>query len=108
MSVAALSRPAVLVLALVLAGGAAVGPGTSQPPVETPVAFKEGQGEWVKAVPADTLERGPWWELFNDPHLNQLEPQVDVSPARTWPAAVAAYAQARALVAQSGPRCSRS
>ncbi|MES3003154.1 MAG: RND transporter, partial [Pseudomonadota bacterium] len=42
----------------------AVGPAYQKPTVETPAAFKEGQGEWVKAVPADTLERGPWWELF--------------------------------------------
>lgn len=91
-------RPAVLVLALVLAG-CAVGPDYQQPAVETPVAFKEGQGEWVRAVPADTLERGPWWELFNDPQLNQLESQVEVSNQNVA-AAVAAYAQARALVAQ--------
>jgi NodT family efflux transporter outer membrane factor (OMF) lipoprotein len=67
--------------------------------VETPTAFKEGQGEWIRAVPADTLERGPWWELFNDADLNALVAQVDVSNNNVA-AAVAAYDQARALVAE--------
>ena len=48
------SKPAVLVLALALAG-CAVGPTYQRPEMETPVAFKEGRGEWVRAMPADTL-----------------------------------------------------
>ena len=93
-----LSSPAVLALALVLAG-CAVGPTYQRPAVETPVAFKEGRGEWVAAVPADMLERGPWWQLFEDPVLDALAPQVEVSNQNVA-AAVAAYAQARALVAE--------
>ena len=50
--------------------------------------------------PADTLERGPWWELFDDPVLNDLASQVEVSNQNVA-AAVAAYAQARALVARA-------
>jgi NodT family efflux transporter outer membrane factor (OMF) lipoprotein len=76
-----------------------VGPTYQTPAVETPVAFKEGRGEWVRAVPADTLERGPWWELFGDAELNALASQVEVSNQNVA-AAVAAYAQARALVAE--------
>ncbi len=88
-----------LALALILAG-CAVGPTYDKPPsVDTPVAFKEGQGAWVPAVPADTLERGPWWQLFNDPVLNDLASRVEVSN-QNIAAAVAAYAQARALVAE--------
>jgi NodT family efflux transporter outer membrane factor (OMF) lipoprotein len=79
--------------------GCAVGPTYERPAVETPAQFKEGQGEWVRAAPADTLERGPWWELFNDPELNALASQVEVSNQNVA-AAVASYAQARALVAQ--------
>lgn len=92
------SRSAVLVLALALAG-CATGPTYQKPEVETPAAFKEGQGQWVRAVPADTLERGPWWELFQDPELNALASRVEVSNQNVA-AAVAAYAQARALVAE--------
>src|SRR6185436_8632464 len=85
--------------ALAALSGCAVGPTYQRPDIETPVAFKEGQGEWVKAAPADTLQRGPWWQLFNDPVLNDLEAKVDVSN-QDVAAALARYAQARALIAQ--------
>jgi NodT family efflux transporter outer membrane factor (OMF) lipoprotein len=64
---------------------------------ESPV-YKEAEG-FVVAVPADTLEKGPWWELFGDPILNQLAQSVEVSNQNVA-IAVANYAQARALVAQ--------
>ncbi len=93
------TRLTALAMALALAG-CAVGPTYDKPPpVDTPVAFKEGQGAWIRAVPADTLERGPWWQLFNDPALNALADKVDVSN-QNIAASVAAYAQARALVAE--------
>lgn len=92
-------RLAVLTMALLLAG-CAVGPRYAGPPaVDTPAAFKQGQGEWIRAVPADTLERGPWWQLFNDRVLNDLASRVEVSN-NNIAAAVAAYNQARALVAE--------
>jgi NodT family efflux transporter outer membrane factor (OMF) lipoprotein len=62
------------------------------------MAYKEA-GDWVTAQPADALERGPWWQLFNDPVLNELTARVEVSNQNVA-AAVAAYAQARALVAE--------
>ncbi len=91
-------KPAALVLALVLAG-CAVGPIHQRPDIDTPIAFKQGQGEWVRAAPADTLQRGPWWDLFDDPELAGLAARVEVSNQNVA-AAVAAYAQARALVAE--------
>ncbi|MBV5325947.1 MAG: TolC family protein, partial [Rhodospirillaceae bacterium] len=48
---------------------------------------------------ADTLERGPWWQLFGDPLLDQLAASIDISNQNVA-AAVANYAQARALVKQ--------
>jgi len=89
----------VLVLALAVAGCTAVGPTYERPAIETPQVFKEGQGEWVRAVPADLLDRGPWWSLFDDPVLAGLAGRVEVSN-QTVAEAVAAYSQARALVAQ--------
>jgi NodT family efflux transporter outer membrane factor (OMF) lipoprotein len=79
--------------------GCALTPPYKKPEVDTPVAFKEGQGEWIKAVPADALERGPWWELFQDADLTALASQVEVNNQNVA-LAVARYAQARALVAQ--------
>ena len=59
-------------------------------------AFKEADG-WAPAAPADVLDRGPWWMLFGDPVLNDLEAKVQVSNQNLI-AAEAAYRQARAVV----------
>lgn len=86
-----------LCAALVLAvGGCAVGPDYQRPATVDVSTYKEAQG-WVPAAPADTLERGPWWSLFKDPVLDQLASRVEVSNQNVA-VAVAAYAQARALV----------
>lgn len=92
------SRPvlALLAAALVLSGCANLAPPYEVPAVDTPVAFKEGIGAWVPAAPADTLERGPWWQLFDDPVLNALASQADLAN-QDIAAAVAAYDQARAV-----------
>ncbi len=84
-------------LALLLAG-CAVGPTYRQPAVATPPAFKEADG-WVAARPADAIERDRWWALFRDPLLDELAPRVALSNQNVA-VAVAAYAQARALVGQ--------
>lgn len=91
-------RPLLLALvpALLLAGCANLAPTYELPSVDTPASFKEGSGVWVQAAPADTLERGPWWELFDDPLLNALAAQVDVTNQNVA-AAIAAYEEARAL-----------
>ena len=89
-------RIGALALALALAGCGTLEPAYQPPPVDTPVKFKEGEGAWVPAAPADALQRGPWWELFGDPVLNGLAERVVVNNQNVA-AAVAAYAQARAL-----------
>ena len=94
-------RSLTFLLPLALAG-CAVGPTYQVPSTPQPAAFKEaavtaGGAEWLPAAPADTLEKGPWWTLFNDARLNELAAQVEVSNQNVA-AAVAAYAQARALV----------
>ena len=86
-------------LALVIGlAGCSVGPAYQVPSTPQPAAFKELAG-WVPAAPADALERGPWWQLFNDPILNELANGIEVSNQNVA-AAVANYAQARALVQQ--------
>ncbi|MBS0413760.1 MAG: efflux transporter outer membrane subunit [Proteobacteria bacterium] len=90
--------PAALLAALLAAGCATI---TSLPPpapAELPAAFKEPPpAGWQAAAPADALERGPWWQLFNDPVLDRWVEQVEVSN-QTVAASAAALAQARALV----------
>lgn len=86
-----------LIAALLLAG-CAIGPEYRQPEVATPAAFKEAEG-WVAARPADAIERERWWSAFGDPLLDQLAARVAVSNQNVA-AAVAAYAQARALVGE--------
>jgi NodT family efflux transporter outer membrane factor (OMF) lipoprotein len=98
MPIQATSRLSLLALAAALLAGCAVGPAYQQPSTPQPAAFKELQG-WAPAAPADTLERGPWWQLFGDPVLNRLAESVEVSNQNVA-AAVASYAQARALVQQ--------
>ncbi|MBC7719978.1 MAG: efflux transporter outer membrane subunit, partial [Chitinophagaceae bacterium] len=91
--------PVVIAVALaILTAGCAVGPNYQRPSTPEASAYKESGG-WVSAAPADALERGSWWQLFNDPVLNDLAARVEVSNQNVA-AAVAGYAQARALVSQ--------
>ncbi|MFS2215720.1 efflux transporter outer membrane subunit [Telluria sp. Tellsp104] len=85
-------------LAAAVLSGCALAPTYERPATPQPAAFKELQG-WAPAAPADALDRGPWWTLFDDPVLDGLVRQVEVSNQNVA-AAVAAYSQARALVAQ--------
>lgn len=74
---------------------AAVGPDYVKPTVETPPAFKEGMG-WKVAQPKDSPLSEKWWQLFNDPTLNELEEQVSISN-QNIAVAEAQFRQARAL-----------
>jgi len=83
-----------------LLSACAVGPDYQRPTTPTFGAYKEAptaDAGWFPAAPADALDRGAWWRLFNDAELNALMPRVEVSN-QNIAAAVAAYAQAQALV----------
>ena len=84
--------------------GCMVGPDYVPPPVLAPETFKELKGNLVKgwklAAPRDSVDAGPWWKLYNDPTLDALEAQVEISN-QTVAAAVEAYAQARTLVREA-------
>ena len=91
----------VLALAAALAG-CAVGPTYERATVTTASAnWKEAPAAngWLPAAPADALDRGEWWKLFNDATLDDLAGRVEVSN-QNIAAAVASYAQAQALVRQ--------
>src|SRR5450759_4934805 len=84
-----------VLVAIALLGGCSVGPDYVRPAVETPTAYKEA-GNWKPAQPKDDVERGKWWEVFNDPLLNQLQEQVDISNQNLAKAA-AQFRQTHAL-----------
>ena len=73
-----------------------VGPNYHRPAVETPPAFKEAQG-WKVAEPRDAQARGNWWDIYDDPNLDGLLRQVQVSNQNVV-VAEARYRQALALV----------
>src|ERR1700722_18238883 len=77
----------------------AVGPDYHRPKFDSAGAYKES-GDWKPSEPNDVLSGGPWWEIFNDNDLNQLETRIDISNQNVK-AAAAAFDQARALVSQS-------
>ncbi len=79
--------------------GCTVGPKYQTPTVQTPVAYKETK-DWKVASPQDAAAREKWWEIYNDPQLNTLEDQVNVSN-QTIAAAAASFLEARALVKEA-------
>src|ERR1041385_645953 len=81
-----------------------VGPKYKTPTAPVPPAFKEPlPSNWKTAAPQDGTLRGDWWAMFNDPQLNDLEAQVDISN-QTVAVAEAQFRGARAAVraARSG------
>ena len=87
-----------VVLVLLLAACA-----TSLPKIEPeklpqpPAAFKEGDGRWTQAAPAEAQPRGEWWKAFADPVLDELVERANRSNTSIQVAA-ARLAQARAFV----------
>lgn len=99
-------RAVVAVVPLVLSA-CTVGPDYVKPTTPTAEAFKEAPPTaapdaniWNPAVPADGAPRGKWWEAYNDPTLNALEDQVDVSN-QSLKIAESRFRQARSLIGVS-------
>jgi len=77
---------------LMLAGCKPVGPNYSRPSYTAPPAYKETGastvqtplppppnpqgGGWQPANPSDGMLKGKWWEIYQDPQLNQLEERI--------------------------------
>ncbi|MGD0695188.1 MAG: efflux transporter outer membrane subunit [Terriglobia bacterium] len=84
-----------------------VGPKYQRPSAPVPAAYKElppePSSEWKQAQPSDELSKGKWWEIYNDPELNALEEQVNISNQNVL-AAEAQFREAKAAVriARSG------
>jgi multidrug efflux system outer membrane protein len=85
-----------LLLTLILAGCASAPPIDTSSLPATPATFKEGDGKWTLATPAEAQPRGTWWKPFADPTLDSLVERADRNNTSI---AVAAghLAEARAL-----------
>ena len=110
------ARARVTVLTIVLANAAAsgctFGPDYQRPDAPRQEIFKEQAGQEAVnddgaqpaslkvAEPADAAGRGPWWTVFDDPLLDALVRQVEVSN-QTLAADEAAFRQASALTNQT-------
>ncbi len=79
-----------------LLSACAVGPDYVRPATVAPAAFKEMK-DWKTATPQDQELHGKWWEIYQDPQLNALVEQVNISN-QNLAQAEAQYRQAKALV----------
>jgi NodT family efflux transporter outer membrane factor (OMF) lipoprotein len=77
----------------------AIGPDYHRPPPVEAASFKEAEG-WKPAEPKEVASGEAWWSIYDDPLLDGLERDVDVSN-QNLKAAEAAYRQAQALVSEA-------
>jgi NodT family efflux transporter outer membrane factor (OMF) lipoprotein len=92
-------RGALVAASFALLTACAVGPNYKRPAVDASAPYKEQDG-WKPSEPNDALDRGPWWQIFNDEVLNGLESQLNISNENVK-AAAAQVEEARALVRQA-------
>lgn len=65
--------------------GCNVGPKYQPPTMTAPPAFKESPANfketdgWTVAQPQDATLHGNWWEIYNEPELNELEEQLNIN-----------------------------
>lgn len=93
------ARTIIPALALPALIACAVGPDYERPAAPVATTYKELAG-WKVAEPRDAEDRGAWWAVFNDPLLDALARQVEVSN-QTLAADAAAYRQAVAIADQA-------
>jgi len=74
------------ITSLILVQGCQVGPRYIAPSMTAPAAYKETAPQqssdgtvWMQATPQDATLRGKWWELYQEPELNDLEERLNVS-----------------------------
>jgi NodT family efflux transporter outer membrane factor (OMF) lipoprotein len=97
----------IALLGVLAVNGCTVGPKYHTPAVQTPPAFKEltpadfpNTDGWKVAQPSDAALRDNWWGVFNDPELNKLEDQVNISN-QNIAAATANFFASRAIVRET-------
>ncbi len=93
---AGMTTLSVLISTVTIFASCTVGPNYVRPAAEVPLSYKEMKG-WKVAEPKAELSKGRWWEIYDDPELNRLEEQIDVSNQNVL-VAEAQFGQARAAV----------
>lgn len=89
-----------VVIAALTQSSCAVGPNYHRPSAPVPDAYKELPPGWKVGTPKDERDRGDWWSIFNDPELDALERQVNISNQNVKQYE-AEYAQAVALLKEA-------
>jgi NodT family efflux transporter outer membrane factor (OMF) lipoprotein len=87
----------VLVAVCLALSACAVGPNYHRPATPPSASFKEDRG-WTPANPSQIPADQPWWSIYDDPQLDALERQVEVSN-QNLKASEAAYRSAMQVVA---------
>jgi len=96
-------------MAAIVFTGCRVGPAYHVPAAASqapPAAYKEtpsqsaDSGDWKVAQPQDAMLRGKWWEIYNQPELNDLEDKLNIDN-QNIKVAFNNYMEARTLIAQA-------
>ena len=66
---------------------------------ESPINFQDTDG-WKVANPQEAMIRGNWWEIFNEPELNDLENQLNINN-QNIKVSFQNFMEARALIAEA-------
>jgi len=92
-------RHAIAAALLLALAACTVGPDYQRPEAAKPPAYKELDG-WKPATPREAASGSPWWSIYDDPVLDGLERQVEISN-QTLKASEAAFREASAIVAEA-------
>ncbi len=84
-----------IVFCLFAFSGCSLAPTYHRPEMDIPSSYKENF-KWSRATPENVaFEHGPWWQMYDDPVLNELEEQVSAAN-QNIKVALARYEAARA------------
>src|SRR3984957_10977197 len=70
------TKNAIAGAACVLLSACSLAPDYKVPETQTVASYKE-TGQWTEGTPQDALPRGPWWSIYKDATLDNLESQIE-------------------------------
>lgn len=90
----------IIAAACMVLSGCSLSPAPRPIAMATPAKYAETPPGWAEAAPADAVVRGPWWQAFGDPVLDDLETRA-ASASPTLAAALARRDEAYAVLGQA-------